>query len=109
MVQRYKFESKSQPSTSPRQYSPGCFQWFKDTNLKVNHNTDVKRVSVGRLFPMVQRYKFESKSQRPSHDEPVTLRCFQWFKDTNLKVNHNFGGEVVYGIIVVSNGSKIQI
>ena len=33
-----------------------CFQWFKDTNLKANHNT-FRRFTQGRkLFPMVQRY-----------------------------------------------------
>ena len=41
-----------------------CFQWFKDTNLKANHNTMTRNNT--------------SKS-----------RCFQWFKDTNLKANHN--------------------
>ena len=35
--------------------------------------------------------------------------CFQWFKDTNLKANHNYfrQGEVYWK--VVSNGSKILI
>ena len=35
--------------------------------------------------------------------------CFQWFKDTNLKANHNL---VITGVpkrFVVSNGSKILI
>ena len=35
--------------------------------------------------------------------------CFQWFKDTNLKANHN---KIVIGAVsaaVVSNGSKILI
>ena len=34
----------------------GCFQWFKDTKMKANHNamTDVQYVDM--LFPMVQRY-----------------------------------------------------
>ena len=41
----------------------GCFQWFKDTNLKVNHNKDKQGYYRLELFPMVQRYKFESKSQ----------------------------------------------
>ena len=36
-------------------------------------------------------------------------RCFQWFKDTNLKVNHNYLNTTVTGLNVVSNGSKIQI
>ena len=41
-----------------------CFQWSKDTNLKANHNY----LHIGKetyvLFSMVQRYKFESKSQQ---------------------------------------------
>ena len=41
------------------------------------------------LFPMVQRYKFESKSQLETKPNKLIIRCFQWFKDTNLKVNHN--------------------
>ena len=35
--------------------------------------------------------------------------CFQWFKDTNLKVNHNIVLAEVLMEFVVSNGSKIQI
>ena len=41
------------------------------------------------LFPMVQRYKFESKSQLILCYTLHIACCFQWFKDTNLKVNHN--------------------
>ena len=61
----------------------GCFQWFKDTNLKVNHNYLASCQVNMSLFPMVQRYKFESKSQ------------------PNICVSVYTG--------VVSNGSKIQI
>ena len=35
--------------------------------------------------------------------------CFQWFKDTNLKVNHNTTLLTLNINYVVSNGSKIQI
>ena len=35
--------------------------------------------------------------------------CFQWFKDTNLKVNHNTMLYPRSDKPVVSNGSKIQI
>ena len=35
--------------------------------------------------------------------------CFQWFKDTNLKANHNTMLELTANIKVVSNGSKILI
>ena len=37
----------------------------------------------------------------------LVISCFQWFKDTKMKANHNpiFGGEIGDG--AVSNGSKI--
>ena len=35
--------------------------------------------------------------------------CFQWFKDTNLKANHNEKRDYSPLDIVVSNGSKILI
>ena len=58
---------------------------------------------------MVQRYKFESKSQRINLEKIKLSCCFQWFKDTNLKVNHNSSFVSTLCIQVVSNGSKIQI
>ena len=39
----------------------------------------------------------------------IILSCFQWFKDTNLKANHNVTGEDIKTKFVVSNGSKILI
>ena len=39
----------------PKQVS-GCFQWFKDTNLKANHNLASGMEKFFELFPMVQRY-----------------------------------------------------
>ena len=35
--------------------------------------------------------------------------CFQWFKDTNLKANHNNPLGSSISVVVVSNGSKILI
>ena len=35
--------------------------------------------------------------------------CFQWFKDTNLKANHNSVSTPAILFAVVSNGSKILI
>ena len=35
--------------------------------------------------------------------------CFQWFKDTNLKANHNSLDYLNLDNSVVSNGSKILI
>ena len=35
--------------------------------------------------------------------------CFQWFKDTNLKANHNFMHGTSVPTPTVFNGSKILI
>ena len=35
--------------------------------------------------------------------------CFQWFKDTNLKANHNKNELITGGHGAVFNGSKILI
>ena len=84
MVQRYKFESKSQHTTKIQCIFGSCFQWFKGTNLKANHNTMNRVLS------------------------PVNS-CFQWFKGTNLKANHNWWYVLQSIYSVVSNGSKVQI
>ena len=61
------------------------------------------------LFPMVQRYKFESKSQHMADIRNNVSRCFQWFKGTNLKANHNSWHTSGLSGLAVSNGSKVQI
>ena len=61
------------------------------------------------LFPMAQRYKFESKSQLNNGIPPAGFGCFQWLKGTNLKANHNLGRDTELYAVAVSNGSKIQI
>ena len=33
--------------------------------------------------------------------------CFQWFKDTKMKANHNRKAKIGYNEDAVSNGSKI--
>ena len=37
----------------------------------------------------------------------LVISCFQWFKDTKMKANHNDAGGAGYEFVAVSNGSKI--
>ena len=37
----------------------------------------------------------------------LVISCFQWFKDTKMKANHNNVEIAVIYTIAVSNGSKI--
>ena len=86
-----------------------CFQWFKDTNLKANHNnynlllffllvvSNGSKILIWKQITTIIQYYWKHNS------------CFQWFKDTNLKANHNCNGLSGTTITVVSNGSKILI
>ena len=37
----------------------------------------------------------------------LVISCFQWFKDTKMKANHNGNATSVIRRLAVSNGSKI--
>ena len=37
----------------------------------------------------------------------LVISCFQWFKDTKMKANHNHLGNNFLNVLAVSNGSKI--
>ena len=37
----------------------------------------------------------------------MVIGCFQWFKDTKMKANHNPMIVEIFNDIAVSNGSKI--
>ena len=39
----------------------------------------------------------------------TNIDCSQWFKDTNLKANHNMSVSLEYAESIVPNGSKILI
>ena len=37
----------------------------------------------------------------------LVISCFQWFKDTKMKANHNSYLSIMINVFAVSNGSKI--
>ena len=39
----------------------------------------------------------------------IAQNCFQWFKDTNLRANHNIPARQSVCPVIVFNGSKILI
>ena len=87
----------------------GCFQWFKDTNLKANHNKfslSLKLRSVVSNGSKILIWKQITTYLKVWHKK---RSCFQWFKDTNLKANHNLSDTANIQRFVVSNGSKILI
>ena len=134
-VQRYKFESNSQLMAHMASFSRGCCNQYKDTNLKAIHNChrfakrrhkvvaistkiqiwkqfttgDTFKISTDLLLQSVQRYKFESNSQRISSLATAPASCCNQYKDTNLKAIHNGGSFKKLQRVVVAISTKIQI
>mgnify|MGYP001125882834 CR=1 FL=1 len=46
ILQKYKFESKSQPGATCMVKKIGCLEYYKNTNLKANHNDLKLRASL---------------------------------------------------------------
>ena len=86
-----------------------CFQWFKDTNLKANHNNNY--IYIFNWIVVSNGSKILIWKQITTYEEKefFCVCCFQWFKDTNLKANHNYICKILRILFVVSNGSKILI
>ena len=134
IFQRYNFESNSQRMGLQGCVANRCFRYFKDTILKAIHNcscagwggapdvSDISKIqfwkqfttpaftdlSEGVMFPIFQRYNFESNSQLFSVGRVSEPRCFRYFKDTILKAIHNLWDYLHLPVIDVSDISKIQ-
>ena len=84
-----------------------CFQWFKDTKMRANHN---QLLSAAFTAPAVSN---GSKILKWEQITTIVVRncfkscCFQWFKDTKMRANHNEVSTVEACADAVSNGSKI--
>ena len=90
-------------------YAVGCFQWFKDTNLKANHNLNSDLSALSIVVSNGSKILIWKQITTGQETGETEMSCFQWFKDTNLKANHNGACKLLDLLGVVSNGSKILI
>ena len=86
-----------------------CIQWFKDTNLKANHNWLLLRIFLFLAVFNGSKILIWKQITTRVKKRLVTSSCIQWFKDTNLKANHNMSACYCMLLIAVFNGSKILI
>ena len=84
-----------------------CFQWFKDTKMKANHNglslRERLRLTVSNGSKILKWKQITTHWYGYVADKD----CFQWFKDTKMKANHNTSPSLYPKPNTVSNGSKI--
>ena len=64
ILQRYYFESESQPCWCASLYWFSCCLSYKDTILKANHSLRSVTLAMLSLLLILQRYYFESESQQ---------------------------------------------
>ena len=86
-----------------------CSQWFKDTNLKANHNLQLFLLQMFLIVPNGSKILIWKQITTLNCYLRISYNCSQWFKDTNLKANHNLLQVLVYRLLIVPNGSKILI
>mgnify|MGYP005917693993 CR=1 FL=1 len=86
-----------------------CFQWFKDTNSKANHNVRFSTSLDYRVVFNGSKILIRKQITTYSNRKSFKMGCFQWFKDTNSKANHNYLSPIPQKTLVVFNGSKILI
>ena len=90
-------------------YTNRCFQWFKDTNLKANHNQLRAAECLQKAVSNGSKILIWKQITTMYVCTITRVCCFQWFKDTNLKANHNNFRHRTRSPTAVSNGSKILI
>ena len=84
-----------------------CFQCFKDTKMRANHNNFQRCITVFCVVSNVSKIlKWEQITTRCSHSFGLSS-CFQCFKDTKMRANHNRLRLIYLLFLVVSNVSKI--
>ena len=90
-------------------YQDNCSQWFKDTNLKANHNLVMVFLINFLIVPNGSKILIWKQITTYWSRKELRFNCSQWFKDTNLKANHNFLLLTYLPPVIVPNGSKILI
>ena len=84
-----------------------CFQWFKDTKMKANHNNHINATIRPNVVSSGSKILKWKQITTAAYRYASRMGCFQWFKDTKMKANHNDVVRIVADAIVVSSGSKI--
>ena len=75
--------------------------------MKANHNNNVLDVLAHHAVSNGSKILKWKQITTLWLDWLLNISCFQWFKDTKMKANHNKLKKHLFKYIAVSNGSKI--
>ena len=66
-----------------------CLRYCKSTIFQANHNHKASSDISLRLFAILQKYDFSSKSQLPCGSTRLVMSCLRYCKSTIFQANHN--------------------
>ena len=134
ILQKYDFSSKSQQLVRSAIMPPRCLRYCKSTIFQANHNSlswrahaacvvcDTAKVRFfkqittngnrqprfRRLFAILQKYDFSSKSQLPIYPNWHRSCCLRYCKSTIFQANHNPSAHGASIWAVVCDTAKVR-
>ena len=108
ILQKYDFSSKSQQKQRPQNIQQCCLRYCKSTIFQANHNRNTRSVTSWRLFAILQKYDFSSKSQRIRALRLPTICCLRYCKSTIFQANHNWIELILFSLTVVCDTAKVR-
>ena len=134
ILQKYDFSSKSQQQKMEWNFWNCCLRYCKSTIFQANHNPvdnplaglgvvcDTAKVrffkqitthtpnalSVMKLFAILQKYDFSSKSQLVDTMIDRMMSCLRYCKSTIFQANHNVSTTDIKSSSVVCDTAKVR-
>ena len=108
ILQKYDFSSKSQPISWVSLSIVWCLWYCKSTIFQANHNLDDNDCPQIRMFVILQKYDFSSKSQPRVSNTADNIRCLWYCKSTIFQANHNQHGQGQKTGVDVCDTAKVR-
>ena len=135
ILQKYEFSSKSQQVHFSQSDTTSCLRYCKSTSFQANHNAsrvvprrlrvvcDTAKVRVFKqittigtfclfglkLFAILQKYEFSSKSQHTRNYTDGGEGCLRYCKSTSFQANHNRVEQLLNEHTVVCDTAKVRV
>ena len=135
ILQKYEFSSKSQHPERGKLCMKSCLRYCKSTSFQANHNlfkmvkfsplvvcdtakvrvfkqittSEIRNKDTNKLFAILQKYEFSSKSQLSSSSSSSLTGCLRYCKSTSFQANHNAHFVTYQPHRVVCDTAKVRV
>ena len=90
------------------QWSTRCLRYCKSTIFQANHNKSTHLNRFKKLFAILQKYDFSSKSQPVAQMGQKPFSCLRYCKSTIFQANHNQNASIQQPSLVVCDTAKVR-